>query len=516
MVERFIRDSNSRTTEGAKAKRRALAELLMRNGMSTQPVGHWMQGLARLAQGAVGLRDLYRDAAARPDGRDPSPYLQNAAMTSAPGGPVGSPLLLTGASPAEAPGAPAYAPVPRQRPAELDRMQSAGPGDMMNMQEVNPAANATSARRRGGTSSASNIGDPVASDMPPHQRALLNAIAGGESAGRYNVRYTPRGGATFDGYDQHPSIFEVRPDGRRSSAAGRYQFTRTTWNGLGGGDFSPANQDRRAWLLATQDYRSRTGRNLDTDLQQGGLTPEIVSALAPTWEAFGSSARRHISTYNDSLSRYRQSATATDAAASDLPSQREQQQAAAGWTAAPLPQPRPDGAPPRTLSDLTAPNIDAAFADTQRMQRRPVFEQIQRGEMWRYPWQPETARQQGAAPAPMQTGPRPGDVPGSDTGASYEDVERMRGRPAFGTFPLADAWSGLQGQMGQPGSWSPQVAPPAPQEAVGPPLDLLPQYPAPGPGRPGAYDGQWQEQPRPTPDEEMEMRRRGLSPYDLY
>ena len=58
--------------------------------------------------------------------------------------------------------------------------------------------------------------------MTPQEirQRFLNAIAGPESAGRYDVRYTPKGGATFSGYDTHPRIYEPGPKGP-SSAAGR-------------------------------------------------------------------------------------------------------------------------------------------------------------------------------------------------------------------------------------------------------------------------------------------------------
>lgn len=144
--------------------------------------------------------------------------------------------------------------------------------------------------------------DPVATDLPPQARAFLNAIAGGESGGQYNIRYTPKGGATFADLTRHPGIFEPGPHGK-SSAAGRYQLTQTTWNRMGGGDFSPANQDRRAWALAQQDYSARTGRNLLADLEGGGVTNAMLSALTPTWQAFKGNRNRHIATYNDSLTR---------------------------------------------------------------------------------------------------------------------------------------------------------------------------------------------------------------------
>lgn len=146
--------------------------------------------------------------------------------------------------------------------------------------------------------------DPVATDLAPHQRAFLNAIAGGESGGRYDIRYDGGAGSTISDLSRHPGIFVPTADGQKSSAAGRYQFTKSTWDAMGGGDFSPANQDRRAWALAQQRYKAVAGRDLDSDLRSGGLNAGIMKALSPTWRAFTGNQGRHMATYNDSLSRY--------------------------------------------------------------------------------------------------------------------------------------------------------------------------------------------------------------------
>ncbi len=156
------------------------------------------------------------------------------------------------------------------------------------------------------------VSDPANTTMPAHQRAFLNAVSDGESGGAYDVRYSPKGGVTFDAAtNRHPRIFEAGPAGP-SSAAGRYQFTWTTWRDIAGADtpFSAENQDQYAWNLATRDYRARTGRDLDADLQSGGITSEMMTALAPTWAAFGNKGRhnRYVATYNDSLGRYTQTA----------------------------------------------------------------------------------------------------------------------------------------------------------------------------------------------------------------
>jgi hypothetical protein len=121
--------------------------------------------------------------------------------------------------------------------------------------------------------------------MTPQEirQRFLNAIAGPESAGRYDVRYTPRGGTQFTGYDTHPRIFEPGPKGP-SSAAGRYQITYSTYRDLGGGPFTPEAQDQMAWRLGTQRYRAATGRDLEADLRDQGFTPQMMQALGPTWE----------------------------------------------------------------------------------------------------------------------------------------------------------------------------------------------------------------------------------------
>jgi muramidase (phage lysozyme) len=162
--------------------------------------------------------------------------------------------------------------------------------------------------------------DPVAADLPPHVRAFLNAISDGESGGKYNVRYTPGGGAEFSDLSRHPGIMEKGPEGP-SSAAGRYQFTKTTWDSLGGGDFSPENQDRRAWQLAVSDYHKRTGRNLDEDLRTRGLTGDVFKALSPTWTSFRGNVDKHMKAFNDSLSRY-SSATPKSIASEKTPSKK--------------------------------------------------------------------------------------------------------------------------------------------------------------------------------------------------
>jgi muramidase (phage lysozyme) len=132
--------------------------------------------------------------------------------------------------------------------------------------------------------------------IPRQGRALLDAIAAPESGGRYDVRFdgTARG-ATITDFSDHPRILEAIPDGfeaagKRSSAAGRYQFVKGTWDeaakAVGAQDFSPINQDKAAWWLAQRDYKARTGRELVADIDAGNLA-DVRRSLSRTWEGLG-------------------------------------------------------------------------------------------------------------------------------------------------------------------------------------------------------------------------------------
>jgi muramidase (phage lysozyme) len=120
----------------------------------------------------------------------------------------------------------------------------------------------------------------------PEQKRLLDAIAAGESTG-YDVMY---GGGRFGSFDDHPRqytpIASGPNQGKKSSAAGRYQFLAGTWDDtakeLGLKDFSPQNQDMAAWHLAAKTYGAKTGRDLLTDLQ-AGRTGDVAQALSGVW-----------------------------------------------------------------------------------------------------------------------------------------------------------------------------------------------------------------------------------------
>ena len=124
--------------------------------------------------------------------------------------------------------------------------------------------------------------------------ALLDVIASTESPG-YNVVY---GGSLFDDYSRHPGRYiEITSgpnEGRKSSAAGRYQFLESTWDTISGRygltDFTPKSQDLGAVALAREDYARRTGRNLTMDLMSDdpALLAEIGRTLSATWTSLPS------------------------------------------------------------------------------------------------------------------------------------------------------------------------------------------------------------------------------------
>lgn len=84
-----------------------------------------------------------------------------------------------------------------------------------------------------GAGTAESLNAPAAAadgSIPKEGLALLNAISGPESGGRYDIRYGGIGssGKTFDTNGMHPRIAEDAAGGTKSTAAGRYQFTAGT------------------------------------------------------------------------------------------------------------------------------------------------------------------------------------------------------------------------------------------------------------------------------------------------
>lgn len=165
----------------------------------------------------------------------------------------------------------------------------------------------------GAASNTANIGQAQNKSLTPQQRALLDAIALKESGGRYDIRYGGgAGGATFDlSTGQHPAIFVPIPGtSLKSSAAGRYQFTKTTWDDLtGNAPFTPENQDYWAWQNAENNFPGSLNDYLNTN----GLDSNVLTALSGQWEAFQNPDNHQaiIDAYNNSLANQGASSNTT-------------------------------------------------------------------------------------------------------------------------------------------------------------------------------------------------------------
>ena len=132
--------------------------------------------------------------------------------------------------------------------------------------------------------------------------AFLDAVASVESGGRYDIRYGGLGsaGKTFDPAAGHPNVLEWTHGGLKSSAAGRYQITGSTFREFNGTGMSPAEQDRLAWDIASR--RSGLGSDgLESYLQQRGLDRNLINKLGPTWQGFEHNPTKAMSAYERSL-----------------------------------------------------------------------------------------------------------------------------------------------------------------------------------------------------------------------
>lgn len=146
--------------------------------------------------------------------------------------------------------------------------------------------------------------------LTPEADALLNAIASTESGGDWNVIY---GGQRFNDYSSHPGVMVTIKSGpnkgQKSSAAGKFQITKTTYDRvapkLGITDFSPESQKQIAWYLANEDY----GPGLQQALQSGdpAVIKGVAKALSSTWTSLpsgieaGTNGTKFLTAYNRSL-----------------------------------------------------------------------------------------------------------------------------------------------------------------------------------------------------------------------
>lgn len=108
----------------------------------------------------------------------------------------------------------------------------------------------------------------------PQVRATLDTIAWAEGA-NYNTLF---GGGTFNDYSRHPNR-AITAGRYTSTAAGRYQILKGTWDELGLPDFSPANQDIAALMLINRRgvLDNVVSGDFEGALTSGGLGKEWAS-----------------------------------------------------------------------------------------------------------------------------------------------------------------------------------------------------------------------------------------------
>lgn len=146
-------------------------------------------------------------------------------------------------------------------------------------------------------------------------KALLDTIATHESGGDYNIR---QGGSHVSDLSQFPAGMGK---GGISSASGKYQFVRGTWEeaskALGLKDFSPESQDKAAWWLAQRDYHKNTGGSLAEDVKSKDPSKQlaIANALHKTWTSLpggydpglgkaGRNGNEYLTTLNSNTKKY--------------------------------------------------------------------------------------------------------------------------------------------------------------------------------------------------------------------
>lgn len=126
-----------------------------------------------------------------------------------------------------------------------------------------------------------NVGPIANPNLPPEAQRFLPALSGGE--GNYGSP-APKGDLSATPISNN-----------------RYQFLSRTWQseaphaGVDPNDRSPAAQDAVAWNTASRTYASNTGRNLQSDIAQGGHEEQIATALNKVWPSLPGGSEQNTS-----------------------------------------------------------------------------------------------------------------------------------------------------------------------------------------------------------------------------
>jgi len=136
----------------------------------------------------------------------------------------------------------------------------------------------------------------------PNVQAFLRLIRYGESSENKNAYSMLYGGGPFSGFADHPRQYFRLADGRRTSAAGAYQITATTWDALRRqmvlNDFSPDSQDIAAVALVK-------GRGALSDVVAGRFD-RAIAKCRNEWTSLPGAmeGRYNLATAADVLTQY--------------------------------------------------------------------------------------------------------------------------------------------------------------------------------------------------------------------
>lgn len=146
------------------------------------------------------------------------------------------------------------------------------------------------------------LGEIRKSGLPIEAQGFLGALSEGEGApdfvtlyssgnmispGEANVEQVGKLRKWTGSIDQFPTWHGATVGQLISTAAGAFQFTRTTWVAVvkhtNTPDFSPHSQITNAWWLAQDDFQRRSGHELMDCLKAPALLPMVSTYLQRTW-----------------------------------------------------------------------------------------------------------------------------------------------------------------------------------------------------------------------------------------
>lgn len=128
----------------------------------------------------------------------------------------------------------------------------------------------------------------------PTQHGFLSALALGETGTLGpNSTFTGFGGTDLSGQPSDPFGFPQPLNTGSSSAAGTYQFVKSTWDEVANkynlNFANPQDQNAGAWYTAQEAFSQATGGQSLENALQSGQYQDVQSALQSIWPSVGGS-----------------------------------------------------------------------------------------------------------------------------------------------------------------------------------------------------------------------------------